>query len=62
MRIVRKVSVESDPDEKVRISNVFYCFWKLLYKSRSGLKVDKVTSNHNVFPHEFCVTFRKKIL
>ena len=62
MKIVRVVNVELESNKYVTISSVQYYLWKLLYKTGSGLRVDRIMSSNYVYACEFCTRLWKKPL
>ena len=60
--MLKTLSIKLDSNKHVTISHVLYFFWQLLYETKSGLRVDRITSNHYVYAREFCTGFRKKLL
>ena len=62
MKILKIVSIKLESNKHVTISHVLYFFWKLLYETKSGLRVDRIMSNHYVYARGFCTGFRKKLL
>ena len=62
MKVLKIVSIKLESNKHVTISHVLYFFWQLLYDTKSGLRVDRIMSNHYVYAREFCIRFRKKLL
>ena len=62
MKVLKAVSIKLESNKHVTISHVLYFFWQLLYETKSGLRVDRIMSNHYVYAREFCTGFRKKLL
>ena len=60
--MLKIVSVKLESNEYVTTSHVLCFFWQLLYETKSGLRVDRIISNHYVYACEFCTGFRKKLL
>ena len=62
MRVLRTMSIKLESNERVSISHVFNFSRQLLYKSGSGLRVDRIMSNNYFYACEFCTGFQKKLL
>ena len=60
--MLKTVSIKLESNKHVTISHVLYFFWQLLYKTKSGLRVDRIMNNHYVYACKFCTGFRKKLL
>ena len=54
MKVLKIVGIKLESNKHVTITHVLYFFWQLLYKTKSGLRVDRVMSNHYVYACEFC--------
>ena len=59
--MLKTVSIKLESNKHVTRSHVLYFFWQLLYKTKSGLRTDRIMSNHYVYAREFCIRFRKKL-
>ena len=62
MKVLKIVNIKLESNNHVTISHVLYFFWQLLYETKSGLRVDRIMSNHYVYAREFCIGFPKKLL
>ena len=62
MKVLKTVSIKLESNKHVTISHVLYFFWQLLYETKSGLRVDRIMSNHYVYARGCCTGFRKKLL
>ena len=60
--MLKTVGIKLESNKHVTKIHVLYFFWKLLYGTKSGLRVDRIMSNHYVYAREFCTRFRKKLL
>ena len=62
MKVLKIVSIKLESNKHVTISHVLYFFGSCLYKTKSGLRVDRIMNNHYVYAREFCTGFQKKLL
>ena len=61
MKVLKIVSITLESNKHVTIRHVFNFFWQLLYETKSGLRIDRIMSNHYVYAHEFALGLREII-
>ena len=62
MKVFETVSIKLESNKHVTISHVLYFFWQFLYESKSGLRVDRIMSNHYVYAREILHWISKEII
>ena len=53
------VSIKLESNKQVTISHVLLFFGQLFYETKSGLRIDRIMSNHYVYAHEFALGFER---
>ena len=59
MKVLKIVSIKLESNKHVTISHVLYFFWQLLYETKSGLRVDRIMSNHYFMHVNFALDFKR---